>query len=81
MPKHEKGTPKAIANAGKSKGMQKLRWYCQMCQKQCRDQNGFKCHLTSEAHQRQLLLFAENQGPYLREFSREFDSTFMQVRF
>ena len=29
-------TPKAIANRIKSKGMQKLRWYCQMCQKQCR---------------------------------------------
>lgn len=37
----EKGgflTPKAIANRIKSKGLQKLRWYCQMCQKQCRDE-------------------------------------------
>ncbi len=37
----EKGgflTPKAIANRIKAKGMQKLRWYCQMCQKQCRDE-------------------------------------------
>jgi DNA/RNA-binding protein KIN17 len=31
-------TPKAIANRLKSKGLQKLRWYCQMCQKQCRDE-------------------------------------------
>lgn len=51
-----------------------------MCQKQCRDQNGFKCHLTSESHQRQLLLFAENQGSYLRQFSREFEGNFMHVR-
>ena len=35
-------TPKAIANRIKAKGLQKLRWYCQMCQKQCRDENGFK---------------------------------------
>ena len=35
-------TPKAIANRIKAKGMQKLRWYCQMCAKQCRDENGFK---------------------------------------
>jgi hypothetical protein len=35
-------TPKAIANRIKSKGLQKLRWYCQMCEKQCRDENGFK---------------------------------------
>lgn len=34
-------TPKAIANRIKSKGLQKLRWYCQMCQKQCRDEVSF----------------------------------------
>jgi DNA/RNA-binding protein KIN17 len=35
-------SPKAIANRIKSKGLQKLRWFCQMCEKQCRDENGFK---------------------------------------
>ena len=34
--------PKAIAKKLKAKGLQKLRWYCQMCEKQCRDENGFK---------------------------------------
>ena len=57
-------TPKAIANRIKSKGLQKLRWYCQMCQKQCRDENGFKCHLTSESHQRQMQVFGENPERY-----------------
>ena len=38
MGKHGFLTPKAIANRIKSKGLQKLRWYCQMCQKQCRDE-------------------------------------------
>ena len=61
----EAGTPKWLANKMKSKGLQKLRWYCQMCQKQCRDQNGFKCHISSESHQRQLLLFAEKPGKFL----------------
>ena len=28
--KAEKGTPKALANAMKSKGLQKLRFYCQL---------------------------------------------------
>uniref|UniRef100_A0A914H1W1 DNA/RNA-binding protein Kin17 WH-like domain-containing protein n=1 Tax=Globodera rostochiensis TaxID=31243 RepID=A0A914H1W1_GLORO len=79
MPKHEKGTPKEIANRSKAKGLQKLKWFCQMCQKQCRDQNGFKCHMTSESHQRQLLLFAENQNSYLRQFSREFEGNFMHI--
>ncbi|KAK6021853.1 hypothetical protein OSTOST_12467 [Ostertagia ostertagi] len=79
MGKHERGTPKDIANRIKSKGLQKLRWFCQMCQKQCRDQNGFKCHLTSESHQRQLLLVAENTSSFLRQFSREFEANFMQI--
>ncbi|CAJ0572805.1 unnamed protein product, partial [Mesorhabditis spiculigera] len=79
MGKHEKGTPKEIANRSKIKGMQKLKFYCEMCQKQCRDANGFKCHLTSEAHQRQLLLFAENSDRYISEFSGEFLRGFMQI--
>ena len=42
MPKHDFFSPKAISNRIKAKGLQKLRWYCQMCEKQCRDENGFK---------------------------------------
>lgn len=52
-----------------------------MCKKQCRDQNGFKCHLTSETHQRQLLLFAENPDTYLKEYSEEFENNFLKVCF
>ena len=40
-------TPKAIANRIKAKGLQKLRWYCEMCQKQCRDANGYKVRVIS----------------------------------
>jgi len=79
MPKHEPLTPKAIGKRIKAKGLQKLKWYCQMCQKQCRDENGFKCHTTSEAHQRQLLLFAENPGRYMDDFSKEFLKDFMYL--
>ena len=77
MGKAEVGTPKWIGNKIKSKGLQKLRWYCQMCEKQCRDENGFKCHITSESHQRQLLLVAEKPGQFLDTFSQEFESAFM----
>jgi len=77
MGKAEFGTPKWISNNIKSKGLQKLRWYCQMCEKQCRDENGFKCHTSSEAHQRQLLLFSDNSGKFLDSFSQEFESSFM----
>jgi len=72
-------TPKAIGKAIKAKGLQKLKFYCQMCQKQCRDANGFKCHTTSEAHQRQLLLFAENPHKYMDEFSSDFLKDFLHL--
>lgn len=79
MPKAEVGTPKYIANKMKAKGLQKLRWYCQMCQKQCRDENGFKCHTMSESHQRQILLFADNSRKYIDEFSYEFAKGYLEI--
>ncbi|KAI9592316.1 domain of Kin17 curved DNA-binding protein-domain-containing protein [Syncephalis fuscata] len=72
-------TPKAIANRIKSKGLQKLRWYCQMCEKQCRDDNGFKCHIMSESHQRQMMLFGQSAGKFLDNYSKEFKTEFLKV--
>lgn len=79
MGKAEAGTPKYLANKMKAKGLQKLRWYCQMCQKQCRDENGFKCHTQSESHQRQLLLFADNSNKYIHSFSKEFSDGYVEL--
>lgn len=50
-----------------------------MCKKQCRDAHGFKCHLSSESHQRQLLLVAEDTEKYVREFSRQFEQNFLSI--
>ncbi|UJR35723.1 hypothetical protein I4U23_028473 [Adineta vaga] len=72
-------TPKAIGNRIKAKGLQKLRWYCQSCEKQCRDENGFKCHIQSESHQRQLLLVGENSGKHIANYSHEFHSGFFST--
>lgn len=77
--KAEVGTPKYLANKMKAKGLQKLRWYCQMCQKQCRDENGFKCHTMSESHQRQLLLFADNSNKFINDFSYDFAKGYIQI--
>lgn len=79
MGRAEVGTPKYLANKMKAKGLQKLRWYCQMCQKQCRDENGFKCHTQSESHQRQLLLFADNSNKYIYSFSKEFSDGYVEL--
>ncbi|MBA7573361.1 hypothetical protein ES708_15157 [subsurface metagenome] len=78
MGKNDFLTPKAIANRIKAKGLQKLRWYCQMCQKQCRDENGFKCHCMSESHQRQMQVFGQNPHRFVDGYSEEFESTFLE---
>ena len=78
MPKAERGTPKDLANRMKAKGLQKLKFYCQMCNKQCRDENGFKCHLTTESHQRNMAIFGENTHKVIEDYSREYESAFME---
>ena len=72
-------TPKAIANRIKAKGLQKLKFYCQMCEKQCRDANGFKCHVQSESHRRQMEIVAANQGKFIQNFSKQFEKGFMDI--
>ncbi|KAI5123141.1 hypothetical protein M0805_000844 [Coniferiporia weirii] len=79
MPRAEVGTAKYLANAMKSKGLQRLRWYCQVCQKQCRDENGFKCHAQSESHLRQMLVVGENAGTHISSYSSEFQSDFVTL--
>ncbi|CAG8533473.1 12467_t:CDS:2 [Ambispora leptoticha] len=79
MPKHEFLTPKAIANRIKAKGLQKLKWYCQLCEKQCRDENGYQCHIRSESHLRQMSLLRENPDKYQSTYSKEFLTDFIKL--
>lgn len=79
MGKHEPMTAKAIANRIKAKGLQKIKFYCEMCKKQCRDDNGFKCHIESEAHRRQALIVSEDPEKFVSEFSKEFMEGFMFI--
>ncbi|VWU50628.1 DNA/RNA-binding protein KIN17, putative [Hepatocystis sp. ex Piliocolobus tephrosceles] len=79
MPRAEVGTPKWLANKMKAKGLQKLKWYCQMCEKQCRDENGFKCHRLSEAHQRQMQVFCQDANKFMDDYSYAFEKEFMRL--
>lgn len=79
MGKAEKGTPKDIANKIKAKGLQKLKFYCQMCEKQCRDANGFKCHMTSETHLRNMKLFSQNATGMMDSMSKEFETNYLDT--
>ncbi|KAJ4296807.1 hypothetical protein N0V90_006855 [Kalmusia sp. IMI 367209] len=72
MPKAEVGSTKHLANQMKSKGLQRLRWYCEPCRRQCRDANGFKCHVQSESHVRQMHIIGENPQKYIQNYSSDF---------
>ncbi|KAL4728471.1 hypothetical protein ACLX1H_005218 [Fusarium chlamydosporum] len=77
MGKAEVGSTKFVANRMKAKGLQRLRWYCQPCEKQCRDANGFKQHTMSESHVRQMLLVGEDPKKYINEYTKQFLSDFL----
>ncbi|KAL9014849.1 MAG: hypothetical protein Q9173_000516 [Seirophora scorigena] len=79
MPKAEVGSTKYLNNKLKSKGLQRLRWYCQVCEKQCRDENGFKMHTQSESHVRRMLLVGEDPRKYINDFSNQFQRDFLQL--
>lgn len=72
-------SPKEIANRIKAKGLQKLRFFCQMCQKQCRDENGFKCHMMSESHARMMGVFADSPDKFMTDFSTKFERGYLDI--
>src|SRR5947209_14601406 len=79
MPRAEVGTTKYLNNKLKSKGLQRLRWYCQVCERQMRDENGFKCHTQSESHIRQILIVGEDPKKAINEFSERFKRDFLSL--
>ncbi|KAK6521581.1 hypothetical protein TWF506_001793 [Arthrobotrys conoides] len=79
MPRAEVGTSKYLDNKLKSKGLQRLRWYCQVCERQMRDENGFKCHTQSESHLRQILIVGEDPKKAINKYSSDFQHDFLQL--
>ncbi|WFC99412.1 hypothetical protein MYAM1_002156 [Malassezia yamatoensis] len=65
----------------KARGLTRLRWYCQVCQKACRDANGYKLHVESESHARQLAAVAgeggQRAGKVVHDYSSQFQREFV----
>lgn len=70
---------KAVAKSIKAKGLQRLKWYCQMCEKQCRDANGFKNHCSTEGHLQQMKLFRGASTSIIDQYTNEFVNGFMTL--
>ncbi|KAI1311506.1 domain of Kin17 curved DNA-binding protein-domain-containing protein [Xylaria venustula] len=78
MPKAEAGSVKDLNKRMKMKGLQRLRWYCQLCERQMRDENGYKQHTLSESHVRQVLLIGDGKRQ-IEDFSKDFARDFIQL--
>ncbi|ROW15547.1 hypothetical protein VPNG_02339 [Cytospora leucostoma] len=78
MGRAEVGSTKWVSNQAKSKGLGRLRWYCQVCSRQMRDENGFKMHVQSESHVRQMLVVGEDPKKAIAEYSRQFSDEFLR---
>lgn len=78
MGRAEVGSTKWVSNQAKSKGLGRLRWYCQVCERQMRDENGFKMHVQSESHVRQMLVVGEDPRKAIAEYSRQFSDEFLR---
>ena len=81
MAKAEIGTAKYQSKKLKASGLQKLKYYCQLCQKQCRDANGFKNHLNSPSHTGRIsnLESSGEARSLVDEYSTQFKSDFMRL--
>lgn len=80
MAKAEFGTAKYQAKKLKASGLQQLRYYCQLCHKQCRDANGYKNHLLSPSHQKKVEEMEEKGTKKVTEdYSRQFLNDFIRL--
>lgn len=81
MARAEVGTAKHQSKQLKASGLQKLKFFCQICEKQCRDANGFKNHLSSPSHQGRIQELSETgKGrAVIEEYSLDFQRDFLRL--
>ncbi|EFX01107.1 c2h2 finger domain containing protein [Grosmannia clavigera kw1407] len=79
MGKAEVGSVKHLNNQMKARGLTRLRWYCQVCERALRDENSFKQHTLSESHVRNMLAVGSNPRKVINEYSDQFLKDFLQL--
>ncbi|GEQ69180.1 hypothetical protein JCM33374_g2851 [Metschnikowia sp. JCM 33374] len=75
------GSAKYQAKQLKASGLQKLKYYCQLCSKQCRDANGFKNHLGSPSHMGRVSNLSKDgtASAVIDQYSEQFESEFLRL--
>ncbi|ODV65123.1 hypothetical protein HYPBUDRAFT_8052 [Hyphopichia burtonii NRRL Y-1933] len=81
MGRSEAGSAKYASKQLKASGLQKLKFYCQLCSKQCRDANGFKNHLNSPSHKGRVQQLSESGEGHsvIENYSRDFEKDFLKL--
>ena len=57
----------------------KLKHYCDVCKKQCKDENGFKLHVQSGFHKKMQAQFEAMPERYVAQFSFDFEKQFTDL--
>lgn len=81
MAKAQVGTAKYQAKQLKLSGLQKLKFYCQICLKQCRDSNGFKNHLGLPSHLGRVANLGKDGKGYsaVEDYLSNFEKDFLRL--
>ncbi|KAK8888847.1 hypothetical protein M9Y10_033587 [Tritrichomonas musculus] len=74
---HKKQECKIISKQQKYGQLQKLKWYCEICQHQCNDERSFREHVQCQKHRIMMSHFRANSDSILRSNSFVFESVFM----
>lgn len=64
---------------GSGGGLGKLKNYCSLCQKQCKDENGFKLHIRSSYHLKMVAERGSDPGKYTSSASGAFEREFSDL--
>jgi DNA/RNA-binding protein KIN17 len=59
--------------------MQKQKYFCQICDRQCRDKDGFNCHLNSNTHKFNIERVSTNPEEYINNYSYRFEKDFLDI--
>ena len=66
-------------NKSSKPGLKRLKYYCEVCQKQCSDANGFRNHENSDSHMRNMqFILSENPLGYIESMSTKFEEQFIE---
>lgn len=55
----------------------KEKFFCQICNRQCQDKDGFTCHLKSKTHQKNIDRVAKNPEKYIENYSNDFKRDYL----